>query len=257
MDKLDFLDGETLSGEEVRAEDTAADVVVEAVVEEVAQPGPEAAVAAATPEATGAEAKSEAGDREGGNIPITALLDEREKRQRAERERDELKRLTEQPAQLPEPPDVYDTEAYAKWQAEQTVTFVRSAQLDVQEDFAREKHGDEVVEQAKVWAEERVKANPAFFPQMMSQRNPWAYVVAEYQRDKLVGSIDTSELEKFRQWQAAQTQLATETAAPAATPTPTPAAQSAPRSIVALPSAGGAAHVVTGDGTAFDSVFNR
>jgi hypothetical protein len=247
MDKLSFLDG-------VQAPDQVAASADAPVNETQVSSPPDAEVAEAAVESPVADVGAQA-DQPGAqaHVPIIALLDERERRQAAERELEALRAQAAPPPQ-PEIPDPYsEPEAFAAFQAERTQYLVLNAKLDVQEEAQRERHGDEVVDAAKKWVEARTAANPSFFPELMSQRNPWAYAVEQYKRDSAVSSIDTSELEAFRAWKQAQTDIAQPQAT---TPAPSPTLAKPPKSIASLPAAGGVAHVATGPGVAFDSFFS-
>lgn len=163
-----------------------------------------------------------------GFVPIGAMLDERERRKQLETE---LARLQAQQPE-PEPLDLYDPEQMATYHQQQVI----SAKLDISEDMTRDKFGDELVDQARDWALQRFQASPAYQAEVLRQRNPWKYVVEQYQRDQIAQQVSLSDFEKFKQWQAAQQQLAQQqTAAPVAAEPPI---VQPPRSLASAPSAG-------------------
>jgi hypothetical protein len=251
-DKLSFLSGGT----------PAETVTPEPVVEPTPEPtpdgplrGPDGKFAAASPEpapepapapAPVPEPTPAAPPPEPGHVPISAMLDEREKRQALEREIADL-RKNAQPA--PAGPDPFeDPAAY-------TQQVALNIKLDLSEDMARGKHGDEVVNQARDWVMAKMGESPTFRDEVLSNRNPYEFAVQAWQRDQVVSQLQPSDLAAFKAWQAAQAALATTPqAAPAAPPAPV---VPPPASLAAAPSAGGAAHVPIGEGQAFDSVFRK
>jgi hypothetical protein len=84
-------------------------------------------------------------------VPLTALLDEREKRQQAMRELDELKRWkAEQEAktQQPKPIDlIEDPEGFARQQEQRLQTAIMQDRYERSLDAAREKHGEDKVKE--------------------------------------------------------------------------------------------------------------
>lgn len=138
-------------------------------------------------------------------IPIAALKDERHKRQQLE---EQLRQLTEQVARFQQPqpqpefrlPDpVEDPEGFAAFQHHQ----VLNAKLDISEEITRTAVGDEVVDAARDWAVSRFRDNPAFQQTVLSQRNPWGYVVKEYQQSQKMAKLadfDVGDIDAFLQW---------------------------------------------------------
>jgi hypothetical protein len=162
-----------------------------------------------------------------GFVPLAALLDERDRKKHLEAE---LARYQAQ-QQPPEPLDVYDPEQMAAFQQQQVI----NTKLDISEDMTRDKFGDELVDQARDWALQRFNANPAYQAEVLRQRNPWKYVVEQYQRDQIASQVSLTDFEQFKAWQAAQAQVAQQTAAPVAAETPP---VQPPRSLASAPSAG-------------------
>lgn len=249
-DNLDFLDGEPAAPQPVTPEPKA-EVTQEAAEgqprgpdgkfapksEAAPEPQPEA------PQPAPVQAQPER--PEPGHVPITALLDEREKRKQLEAE---LASFRNQHMQAS--PQIDPMENPAAF----TQQVVLNARLDLSEEIARGKHGDEVVNAARDWALQQFRNRPAFQQEVLSQRNPYEYVVQQFNRDKIASEVSLSELEQFKAWKAAQAQLqAQQQAAPAAPPTtsiPTP-------SLAAAPSAGGdkPGAMPMHEGAAFDAIF--
>ena len=181
--------------------------------------------------------------KEPAMVPVTALQQERERRQAIERQ-------LEQERIRPEVPDIYqDPEAFAAFQHQQAQSVALNVKLDLSEDMAREKHGDEAVDQARDWALAKFASNPAFQQEVMSQRNPYGFVVNQYKREQMLASVNPDDLAEFQAWKAAK-------ANPLSHPSP-PIAP--PRSIASAPSAGTAkpGQEPLYAGAAFDAVFRK
>lgn len=169
-----------------------------------------------------------------GFVPIAALLDARDKAKALETELNQLR--AKQP-QVQEPDPMEDPEGYAAFQRSFTQQVALNTKLDLSEDMARERHGDDLVEQAKAWAVQRFAQSPSYQAEVLAQRNPYAYVVAEYQRTEALKKIgDPSRIDAFLAWEQAQQQLQQQPVAPAAPPNPPSAIP--PRSLASAPSAG-------------------
>lgn len=163
-----------------------------------------------------------------GFAPIGALLDERDKRKQLEAE---LARYqAQQPA--PEPIDIYDPEQLAAFQQQQVI----NTKLDISEDMTRDKFGDELVDKARDWALQRFNQSPAYQAEVLRQRNPWKYVVEQYQRDQIASQVSLTDFEQFQAWKAAQAQLTQQT--PAAPVAAIPPSVQPPPSLASAPSAG-------------------
>lgn len=197
------------------------------------EPAPQPAPAAQTPEPA--------------HAPLTALLDEREKRQNAERELAELRKQVAPPPPAAPAPDYYEDPA---GYTDQRTLNIR---LDLSEDMARGKHGEETVTAAQQWALARMQASPAFNAEVLSNRNPYEFVVQAYQRDQVVSQLTPDTLAAFKSWQVAQAALQSQQPAASAAP-PTPVAPP-PVSLASATSAGGMQHVPSGPGQAFDAVI--
>lgn len=223
-----------------------------------AQPEPEAP--APTPEPPAPAPQPEA-----HSAPITALLDEREKRQAAERRAQEIEQqlaqLRQQQQAQPQaaPPSVYeDPEGFAGFMQQQIAQQSLNAKLQISEDLARTKHGDEIVDQARDWTLQRFQTNPAFQQEVLSHRNPYEYAVQAYRKEQAFQKLQGADLDQLlalyaqQQQQAANPLAAPAVMAPAAIP---PQPEPPRRSQASAPSAGGVQQVASGPGAAFASVI--
>lgn len=211
----------------------------EPVTEPAVQPEPEAAPAEPVPEPANpfatpvVEAKPEP-----GFVPITSMLDEREKRQKLEAELAQIRasQQQQQPQPIPdrwEDPDGHD--AYQQALAERAITNVK---LDLSEEVAREKFGDELVDKAREWALQKARTHPSFGQELLQQRNPYRYAVEQYNREQIASQVSPDDFAQFQAWKQAQAQL--QAPAPAAEPAPPDTPRTLPpRSLASAPSAGG------------------
>lgn len=215
-----------MTDEDIFGETPIAEEQVEATPETVT-PEPEAETPEAVEPAPVVPPVAEPAKPEPGFVPLAAVLDERDRRKQLEAE---LARRDAERAP-PEPLDVYDPEQMAAFQQQQVI----NTKLDISEDMTRDKFGDELVDQARDWALQRFSANPAYQAEVLRQRNPWKYVVEQYQRDQIASQVSMDDFQQFQAWKAAQGQLAQQTAAPLAADTPS---VQPPRSLASAPSAG-------------------
>lgn len=199
-----------------------------------------------------------------GFVPVSALSDERNKRQAVEAQLQALQRPAAPPAQRREPtpaPDPFeDFDAYQAWEQEQRA----GERAAWSERLAVAVHGQEMVEKVKGWASVRAEADPVFRQQTAFSPDPYGLAVEEYQRHEALQMLTNPELRtKFQAFLNGQAQAPVQpapapmVAAPAAVAPPPSAPLPPPRSIAAAPSAGGPAAVPTGPGQAFDGVFNK
>lgn len=237
---------------------------------ETSQPAPQTGGDAGTgsdqPEGTRSEAPP------AGYVPISALLDEREKRKEAE------KKLETAPKQLPlqvEDEPEPGTPEWVQWNAEQTHLTIVNERLNNSERFARKEHGAEKVDTVRAWTLARFETDPDFASRILADPDPYEAAIKEYdnaQRLEKFKDVKDPEYEEFLAWKAQRSG----SPAPApnggpASPQPSPAPQGAqpqpaaaaqqddapPKSIIdGGVSAGGTHTVPAGPGQAFDSVFN-
>ena len=202
----------------------------------VETPAAPAAAPAAAPE-------PQAQTPEPGHVPISAMLDEREKRQAAEKANRELQeRLAAQQPQTPlAPEEAFEAALYAQ-------------NLRVSRRFAERQYGPELTAQVHDWAFKRCEEDPLFNVQMRSSDDPYEAAMQAYNREQVLAAVGPSDLEAFKAWQAAQADLK------AAQPVPQPAPSAPlPRSLADAPGNGavGHSHVPVGPGEAFLAAIPR
>ncbi len=186
---------------------------------------------------------------EPGHVPISAMLDEREKRQAATARAEALERQLAEiqaratPAEPQAPEERLQNELYALRDQTQRM----SVEVD---------HGKAAVAEAYKWAFERCETDKAFNAQMAAQigiiGNPYQVAVEAFRQH--------TELEEFNAWKASRNAApAEQVATPTPTPSPTPAPPP-PRSLVSAPNGGGKgaqSEIPIGPGAAFASVITR
>lgn len=207
-----------------------------------------------------------------GYIPMAAVLDEREKRQKYERELEDMRRKYEEATRKPPQPldPIADPEAFerslneriqqSRWDAITSTSLVSALRT----------HGREKVTAAEQWVEQQTAANPAFRQTILNQLDPYDFVVQEHQkslRQQKLGDKDPDEyaIENIRELakrpeflKALQDAGLIPAAAPGVSggvaPSPHP---TLPRpSLASAPSAGGKTSTVpVGPGEAFNAVF--
>lgn len=245
MEDEDFL-AEIGKDDDAATIEQPAEPVVEAPAEPVAEP-------------VAVEPAPEPAKPEPGFVPFAAVLDERDKRKErdAENERlkEQLKQYQQAPAQAPPAPDMFeDPDGYRAHQVGEAHRLALNVKLDLSEDMARGVHGDELVDKARDWAVQKFQQSPGYQAEVFNQRNPYNYVVAQYQRDQIASTVTPDEFTQFMAWKQAQAGL---TPAPTPTDNPSPA-KYPPRSLASAPSAGPAAtEPVQSDEEIFAETFAR
>lgn len=240
-DPMDFL------------EDKEAEEVTAAPVEQTEPAAEPEAPKGEQPQEPPAPSAPPAPEPEATRVPITAMLDEREKRQAAERELQELRRWKEQmEAQARQsqqkPVDIYeDPEGFVR----QTQATVQQAlwneRLNMSEALARDKFGDETVETARAAFAQAVQSSPSLYAEMRQNPNPYMFVVNWHKRNSILSEIG-NDPDKWREQE--RERLRQELLAQAPQPSPKPTAP--PPSLSRAPSRGNDAIV---PGNAFDSMF--
>lgn len=183
-------------------------------------------------------------------VPIGAMLDERDKAKEYKAKMEELERkLAANEPKEPVPDALDDPEGFQKHIQSEAQRQAQQVRFELSEDMAIAKHGNELVEKANEWAMQKAQANQGFKNDILTSRNPYEFIVSEYNRDSRANSVTDSDWEQFQQWKAAQSQISPvdETKREQSTPPP--------QSLAGAPSAGGVAHVATGAGAAFDDIF--
>lgn len=172
---------------------------------------------------------------EPGFVPIGALMDERDKRKakdeelkRISAELEQMRQARQEAPRIPDPLD--DAHGYAEYQRQLSENMALNVKLDVSEDLARDKFGDEKVDAARDWAIAKYQEDPSFRNKVISQRNPYSFVVKEFEREQKVAKVQDLDLTDFDDYLAWKTGQATQQSQSASV---------APRSLASLPSAGG------------------
>lgn len=215
-------------------------------------------------------------------VPLAALEDERRKRQDAERELETLRKPAAAPEVDPltsfigtEPDPATDPAGFARHMAKVTQFNQLNMRLDFSEKFARNHHGDELVNEAFAWANKQGEDDPDFMAKLIWDADPYGKAVKEFQAVKEVESLrtlpdevrnglDDDELAWLREHRAKKSGAAPAVNDPpvARTPTgqfkPAPRSPAPPKPSLASDTAalrGGNSAVPVGDGVAFDSMF--
>jgi len=229
--------------------------------EEPATPAPEQSapvIEAEKPAAPEPEPQGDgrARDPETGRfVPISALLDERDKRQAETAKRIDLEaqlqryQQPQQPEQIPTDPSGIIQYALAE---QQRIAF--NERLNTSELMARQAHGEDIVSEAQQAFLSAVGQNPMLQQQLQGQIHPYDFVVKWYRQHKLMSEIGQdpeawrkSEAEKIRAQVLAELQ--------GQGVSPAPSSQQPPPSVVGRPAAARAGTVPTGPGNAFDNLF--
>lgn len=232
----------------------------EAHVEPAAQPEPQ--VQAADPQAEHAQAPQRGPDGKfapkpaeaameptsppAGQVPISALLDEREQRQSAQKQAKELQdRLAALERQSAEPAPA----------EEQFQAALYAQNLRVSRRFAERQYGQELTATVHEWAAAKCDADPIFNASIRSSDDPYEAAVQAYNRDQLVAKVSPERLAAFEAWEKAQAELQGQ-----AQTVQQPAAEAPlPRSLADAPGNGaaGAPHIPVGPGEAFNAAISR
>ena len=169
-----------------------------AFLDDAAQPQPQPEQVAPEPEVEAApegeqHAAPPAAPEAPSAVPLTALLDEREKRQQANREADELRRkLAEYEAQArpqPKPIDlIEDPEGFARQQQQMLQAAILQDRYERSRDAAEEKHGKETVDAVVAFFNDPRHAPKT--QEFIRQPDPFRAAFRYYQEQK--------EVEEFR-----------------------------------------------------------
>ena len=227
-DRLQFLDGE--SPAEV-------DISMAGDAPPAPPPGPPPSSSLAVP--------AEPRPADGGQIPISALLDEREKRQaeRARAETLERELQTLRAAQAPTP---------ALDRAGTMEVALYSQNLRACRRFAEREYGKETIDEVHHWASRRCDEDPQFNRQMLASDDPYEAAYQALAREKILAAVKPDDLAAFKAWQGAQARAGSSHPSPAL-------ARLVPRSLATAAGSGGAGapHRLIGPGQAFASAIPR
>ena len=231
------------------------------------QPKDEAPSSEPAPAEPAAEVKSEAADTSterprdpetGRFVPITALLDEREKRQAETRRREELEQQLQRYQQPQEEYIPQDPRELLQITLEQQQKVAFNERLNMSEIMARQAHGDDAVAAAQRAFLEASQQNPALGEQLQGQVHPYDFVMRWHKQHQLMSEIGQdpdawrkAETERIRQ------QVLAELSGKGVSPQPSRSSQQPPPSIVNNPSSGRADSIPVGPGYAFEGLFSK
>jgi hypothetical protein len=225
-------------------------------LDETAEAAPEPETEPAQVEATGEPeaAPPTATEEKPQTIPITALLDEREKRQEAMRQAEEARKELEamrrqiaaaqQPQKRPdwfEKPDEAIRYAVAPLKAQ-----MLNDRLDTSEMLAEDKYGAETVTAAKQAFLEAAQQDPGLHHRVLQSRHPYDEVVKWHKRQSVMSQIGDDPEAWIEQQVKARLEQMQSPSSPAPVNRP-------PVSLAAAPAAGRAAPQAKGSG--FDQAF--
>lgn len=180
-DKLDFLD---------KAEDEPEAVdAVEEQPEPIENPEPEPVEAEGEkPEDPAPPAESKEADK---SIPLTALLDERERRQALQRELDDLRRWKQQQEaakEAPKAPDFYESpDDRLQYERSQFQQMLMATKMQQSQFLASREYGEETVNEALAWFDR----HPQLSHQFVNHPSPMHAAVEFYKRQKVAEEIGT------------------------------------------------------------------
>lgn len=223
--------------EEVKPLEETVEKVVETVVEEEAVKPPPIAVVET-------EAKPDP-----QHVPITALLDERDKRKAMEQELERL-RAAQAPPQQQAVPDMFDDpEGFAAYQDQKVQAAVYAQNLRFSERLAAKEHGAETFAKAKEWGIAQCDKDPMFNAKVAASDDPYEFVVSEWKREQIASQFNPDDFAQFQAWKAAQSAVQEQTKPPVQAP---------PRSLASAPSAGAIlTEVDPSEEEAFAQAFKR
>lgn len=177
--------------------------------------------------------------KEDRHVPVTALLDEREKRQSAQREAEELRRKLQEfeAAKQPKPDFFENPEQALAQERAQMQHMLWNERLNMSEAIARQAHGDAMVDGAAQAFQEAARQNQALAMEFSRQPNPYSFVVKWHQRQQVLSEIgDDPAAYKARIEAEIRERIMAEAQQQAPASPPKPAAP--PRSLASAPSAG-------------------
>lgn len=183
-------------------------------------------------------------------VPLEALLEEREKRQKAQREADELRQWrTQIEAEKQPKPDFFDNPDAAMSQLQQQVQKeIIKSKLQTSRFHAEREYGAEEVADAYAWFDQ----NPEHSASLLNEPSPFHAAVEYYKRQKALQEIGNDPLAWRKQFEEdarakVRAEIEAEYAQKAAIKPAAP-----PRSLASAPSAGGE---TPSPGSAFDDMF--
>jgi hypothetical protein len=196
-----------------------------------------------------------------GYIPMAAVLDEREKRQAAQREAEDFRRKYEEATRKPPVPldPIADPEAFERSLNERIERVRWDAITNASLVAATRHHGADKVKAAEEWLQSELQQNPGIWQQIQRQPDPYDYVVSQHQRTLRLQKIGDDDPDAYAQkWAEANGYVKAGTTQPqSAGVTGHSPPSTLPRpSLASAPSAGGkTSNVPVGPGEAFNAVF--
>lgn len=255
----DHLDDIFSDDQMIEAPVEVAEVVEPVQEEEVVQPiaEPEAPV-----EQTEAAEPTPVQEAEARQVPLTVVLDERDRRKAAEAERDRYKQQWEETqkrpaANVPDPLD--NPEGFAAYQDQRFQEALTVQKFQMSEMMAKQAHGDETVQKASEWALERANSDPTFAAAYHRQQHPIDWIVQQHKRDALISQLptDVTSLDELVEREIARRSASVAAVAPAmAVPQQASPPVKVPRSLASQgESPSDIRQVATGPMAAVDSLF--
>jgi hypothetical protein len=186
---------------------------------------------------------------EHGHVPLSAVLDERERRQAAEARLAEYEALQReavaqaQDAELP-PAERVEHALYAQ-------------NLRASRRFAEREYGKGAIAALHEWAVSRCDADPFFNQQMLASEDPYEAAYRAWQSEQVLARVSPTDLADYESWKAARATALSAARGPG--PGGFPQQPAPPRSLANAPNAGGSGlpEVQFGPGAAHASLFRR
>jgi hypothetical protein len=240
QDKLEFL--------EERAEEVAPDTTPDTVevAEEPKEPKGEKPAEAIEPEP--APSAPPAPEPEAQRIPLTAMLDEREKRQNAERELQEMKRqlaLIQQQKEQPAPPDFYEKpDERLAYETNRFKAELHNMKITQSRFLAEKDHGKELVDEAFGFFDQ--PQNRFLTAQFADHPSPYHAAVEFYKKQKFLNEVNDPDQWRNAERERIRQELMAEISQPSRPKAPPP-------SLGKAPAVGGTDTIAPGN--TFDGMF--
>ena len=198
-----------------------------------------------------------------GYIPMAALLDERDKRQKYERELETYRKQLEEARRAPPPAPIdpiTDPEGFEASINQRLERARWDAITSVSHSMALRQHGADKVKAAEEWLAGELQSNPHLWNTVQRQVDPYDFVVQQHQRTLRLAKIGDDDPESWAAKWAEQNGYVKadqqHQAAPGgATPSPNQTPLPKPSLATARSAGGTAPRVPMGPGSAFDGVF--
>ncbi len=184
-----------------------------------------------------------------GNVPISALLDERDKRQ-AERARadgleNQIAAMRAQ-AQPPEPLEPHEAVKQALY----------AQNLRASRRFAEREYGKDQISAVHDWAARQCDQDPHFNEQMRGAEDPYEAACQAFNREQVLRTVKPGDLAAFNAWRDAQASQGARMGVQAGVQSQAPT-KAPPRTLANAPGNGGPGRSPIGPGQAFAAVIRR